>query len=107
MLHIYLYGFLKKRFVPNAKLSESTMIEADYKEGESFKKFLVRLNIDPSEIGDCFINSKLAFLDDIIPKNARIDLFGLGMSLLDGGQYIKGHGHVTKHPPFIINSWNS
>ena len=106
MIHVYLYGFLKKKFDSNAKLSESTMIEFENKTNESFEDFLKRINVSKSELGDCFINGKVAQYNNIIPQDARIGLFGLGMCLLDGGQHIKGHGYVTKPAPVPINTWN-
>lgn len=105
MLNVHLYGFIKKKFVREAKLSESTVIKIDFIENESFSEFLTRLNINESEIGDCFINGYIANKEQIIPENARIGLFSFGMCLLDGGQHIKGHGFVTKPAPVKINTW--
>ena len=106
MLSVYVYGFLKKRFDANAKLSESTIISIEHKEHETFAELLKRMNIDETELGDCFVNSKIAEKDKLIPKDARIGLFSFGMRLLDGGQHIKGHGYVTKDIPVKINTWN-
>lgn len=105
MIYLHVYGFLKKKFNSEAKLSESTIIEIEFKPNESFNNFLQRINIDTSELGDCFINGKIAESDLIVPENARIGLFGIGMCLLDGGQHIKGHGFVTKKIPVKINTW--
>ena len=105
MLNVHIYGFLKKKFVPDAKLSESTIINFDFIANETFSDFLKRINVDELQIGDCFINGKIADKSKIIPKDARIGLFSFGMCLLDGGQHIKGHGFITKSPPVNINTW--
>ncbi|MFX1285522.1 MAG: hypothetical protein ACFFB5_17925 [Promethearchaeota archaeon] len=98
MLEIYVYGIFKKKFKPDASLAEDTVITLPNKKNECFQDFLIRLGLTLNECGDCFINGKLAFRDTVIPKNARIGLFPVGMHLIDGGQYIKGHGFVTTNP---------
>lgn len=98
MLEIHLYGILKKRFRRNASLAEDTVITLPNKKNEQFQDFLKRLDLDFKECGDCFINGQLAFKDTIVPEDARVGLFSLGMHLLDGGQYIKMHGYVTSNP---------
>ena len=107
MLNIHIYGFLKKKFDINAKLSEATILQVDSKKNETFADFLKRMKIDKSEIGDCFVNGKIANDNTLIPKDARIGLFSTGMCLLDGGQHIKGHGFVTKPSPVPLNTWNT
>ena len=106
MLAIHVYGFLKKKFDPEAKLSESTVLKIKFNEHETFTDLLKRLNIDESELGDCFINGHIAEKNIMIPNDARIGLFGFGMRLLDGGQHIKGHGYITRQPPLPLNTWN-
>ncbi len=98
MLEVHLYGIIKKRFKSTASFAEDTIITLPNKENEQFQEFLTRLSLKMKECGDCFINGKLAFKDTIVPKNARIGLFPLGMHLIDGGQYLKGHGFVTTNP---------
>lgn len=98
MLKIYLYGIFKKKFKPDASLAEDTVINLPNEKNEQFQNLLRRLGWSIKECGDCFINGKLAYQDTIIPKNARIGLFPFGMHLLDGGQYIKGHGYITTNP---------
>ena len=105
-MDIHLYGYIKKKFVPNAKLGEATVIKMNEIENETFSDLLVRIKVDYKEIGDCFVNGKLAHQNTIIPKNARIGIFSMGMCLLDGGQHIKGHGYVLKSPPNKLNNWN-
>ena len=106
MIDLFIYGFLKKKFFPLANLSDITKIELEFKPNESFENFLKRINVEENELCDCFINGQIAEMNVIIPKNARIGLFGRGMNLLDGGQHLKGHGYVTKSPPIRINTWN-
>ncbi len=106
MLKVHVYGFLKKKFDSEAKLSESIILTIDHIQNETFCDFLQRMNLVESELGDCFINGKIAENSFIIPENARIGLFSTGMRLLDGGQHIKGHGYITKPIPVKINTWS-
>ena len=98
MIEVHLYGTLKKKFTPDASLAEDTIVSIPNEENEQFQHFLKRLGLKFKECGDCFINGNLAFRDTIVPPNARVGLFPLGMHLIDGGQYIKGHGFVTTNP---------
>ena len=98
VLVIHVYGFLKKKFDPDAKFSENTIVKYDYKANETFVNLIKRLNLDKEELGDCFINSTVVTDTTIIPDNARIALFGSGMRLLCGGQHIKGHGFIDVKP---------
>ena len=88
----------RKKFKPKSSLAENTIINLPNVENEKFQDMLKRLDLRFEECGDCFINGKLAFKDSNVPKNARIGLFPFGMRLIDGGQYIKGHGYVTTNP---------
>lgn len=105
MIEIHVYGFLMKKFDQNARIS--TVIQIPSVTDERFSDLLVRLNVDTNEIGDCFVNHKLVVNENEvqIPDGARVALFSRGMHLIDGGQYIKGHGYVTKKPPKKIDFW--
>ena len=51
---------------------------------------LNRLDIKLDELGDCFVNGIVVLDGETqIPDNARVGLFGLGMLLHEGGQYLK------------------
>ncbi len=90
MLNIHVFGFLKKKFDHNAKLSEQTIVKLDFKSNESFLDLLKRVNIEPNELGDCFINGSVVMTgNEIIPDESRISLFGVGMLLHEGGEYLK------------------
>ena len=98
-LEIHFYGSLKNKIDPNASMAENTIKNLNYIEDETFLELLNRLNIEPEECGDCFINGKVTPFNIKIPKpqeqNTRIALFPLGMHLLCGGQHLKGHGFIT------------
>jgi hypothetical protein len=100
MINVHIYGHLKKKFDENARLSENTIISVPNVENENFSMLLTRLNVDNTEIGDCFVNSKLASDETIIPDGARVALFSSGMVMLCGGQHLrikmKGYGLTTK-----------
>ena len=107
VISIHLYGFIKKKFNPQAKMAENTIVTLDFVPNEQFSTLLQRLKLDQEELGDCFVNSKVANEKTLIPDNARIALFSKGMRLLCGGQHIKGHGFVTKPSPVPLNTWNT
>lgn len=98
VINIHVYGFLKKKLDPQAKMSENTIISLDWKENETFEGLINRLNLDFEDLGDCFVNNTVVSSDVIIPDNARIALFGSGMRLLCGGQHLKGHGYIDVKP---------
>ena len=90
MLYLHVYGFLKQKFDPKAKLSDQTIIPIDYITNESFLDLLKRINLVPHELGDCFINGNyVSEGTQLIPNEARIGLFSTGMQLHEGGDYLK------------------
>ena len=90
MLYLHVYGFLKKKFNPMAKLSDQTIVPLDYISNESFFDLLKRVNIDVNELGDCFINGKVVMDgNQLVPDESRVGIFGTGMLLHEGGQYLK------------------
>ena len=96
MIEIHVYGQLKKKFDPSARLSEQTIIRVPHIGGERFLELLKRIHLSKNECGDCFINGQVATADTLVPEGARVALFPLGMHLLCGGQHLKGHGFITK-----------
>ena len=100
MIETHLYGKLRS-IVQGSKPNEDTVVIYQYKENETFKEFIERLGLKPSDLGDCFINGILAKLTDVIPNGARIGLFPFNMVLLCGGQHLKGHGFTRLN--FDIN----
>ena len=103
VISIHVYGFIKKKFNPQAKMAENTVVTLDFVPNEHFSTLLQRLKLDENELGDCFVNSTVANEKTLIPDNARIALFGKGMRLLCGGQHLKGHGFIDKKPTTKIN----
>lgn len=103
LIEIHVYGHLKMKFDPTARLSDQTIIRVPSIPGEQFVQLLARINLSVRECGDCFVNGMIATLDTPVPEGARVALFPLGMHLLDGGQHLKGHGYVIKTPPREID----
>jgi hypothetical protein len=104
MLDIHVYGFIRKKFDPKARLAGQSIVTVHYEPNETFNELLKRLNLKKDELGDCFVNGTVISNDQMyIPDDARIALFGSGMRLLCGGQHLKGHGIVEKEPPKNIN----
>ncbi|MHA1984041.1 MAG: hypothetical protein ACW967_06780 [Candidatus Hodarchaeales archaeon] len=91
MLNLHIYGFLKKKFDPNARMSNQTIIKVDYVQNETFIQLLNRLDVNQDEIGDCFVNGKVVTNGNemIIPDESRIGLFGVGMVLIESGEMLK------------------
>lgn len=90
MISIRLYGRLRS-LVSGSKANENTVLEKEVKPGETFGDLLLKLDLDASEIGDCFINGKLARLSDPIEDGDRIGLFPFNMKLIDGGMHLRYH----------------
>ena len=59
MIDVHLYGHLRK-IVPGSKANEDTILLIESEEGESFQDLVERLGFEISNIGDCFINGRLA-----------------------------------------------
>lgn len=70
------------------------MLNRELMNGEDFEQFVGRLGLVMKELGDCFINGTLAKRTSAIRDGDRVGLFPFNMRLIDGGQYIKGHGCI-------------
>ncbi|MDF1537537.1 MAG: hypothetical protein P1Q69_01360 [Candidatus Thorarchaeota archaeon] len=65
MIEIYLYGQLKNKV--EEKIPDATRIMVhEFVDGESFQDCLHRLGLNLNDVGDCYINGKLARPDDVI-----------------------------------------
>ncbi|MHA2294650.1 MAG: hypothetical protein ACXAEU_19735 [Candidatus Hodarchaeales archaeon] len=105
MIEVHVYGHLKKKFNPNASLAEDTVIKKPYVKDESFQAFLRRLDLSSTDYGECFLNHKVVTdqATTLIPEGSRVAIFSNGMYLIDGGQYLKGHGYIMKKPSKKVN----
>ncbi len=93
MIEVYLYGKLR-RLVENARANDDTIVKLEHIEGETFSQLVERIGLEMSDLGDCFIDGRIAHPDDQIEDGARIGLFPFNMVLLCGGQHLKGHGYT-------------
>jgi hypothetical protein len=93
MIEIHIYGYLKKKFDENARLSENTTITIPSKREENFLGLLERLELSTEDLGDCFLNHKIITdgKTTFIPDGARVAIFSSGMHLIDGGMYLKNY----------------
>ena len=101
MIHIYIYGFLRKKIDPKASLADEMRIQIEFTEGIKFLDVLRHLEVTDEEYGECFING-ICVKTESNPKivdDSRIAIFSSGMYLLCGGQHLKGHGFITKAAP--------
>ena len=56
-------------------MADNTIIELQSQDNEVFEELLGRLDLEYSDIGDCFVNGILATKKTPIPKNSRIGIF--------------------------------
>ena len=96
MIELHLYGNLRKLASERFSCSEDTVLNLKHVKDESFEGLVKRLNLKPTDLGDCFIDGTLAKKDTIIKDEARVALFPFNMVLLCGGQHLKGHGYTRK-----------
>ena len=84
MLRVHLYGLLR-RLVDGSRPDEDTVLNLEAKENESFGQLVDRLGLGHVDIGDCFINGRLASESSPVKDGNRIGLFPFNMRLIDGG----------------------
>ncbi len=88
MLRIHLYGLLR-RLVKDSRPDEDTILNLEARENENFEQLVDRLGLNSAEIGDCFINGRLASDSSPVKDGDRIGLFPFNMRLIDGGMELK------------------
>jgi len=65
MIEIHLYGLLRE-IIPGSSASEDTVLQIESQENEEFHQLVHRLGLDIEDMGDCFINGKLAHKSDSV-----------------------------------------
>ena len=96
MLDIHLFGKFRK-FSENSRPTDNSTLKLQYHEGEAVEELLLKIGIDPNDVGELMVNFAVAELETVIPhEDSRISIFPTGMVLLCGGQHLKGHGNITK-----------
>ena len=108
MINVHIYGFLKKKFNPDASLAKDMIIPVDFHSELSLLKLLEKLQISLDECGDCFIDGTVVNIstNPLLTDNSRVAIFSEGMYLLCGGQHLKGHGFITKKAPKEYDYFN-
>ncbi|PWI46886.1 hypothetical protein CEE45_14445 [Candidatus Heimdallarchaeota archaeon B3_Heim] len=101
MIDVHIYGFLKKKFDPNASLGDDLIIKLKHRDGLLLQELFEDLKLSQEECGDCFIDGKVVKRDQnpVIKEHSRVAIFSEGMYLLCGGQHLKGHGFITRSAP--------
>ncbi|MFW9996673.1 MAG: hypothetical protein ACFFD4_31820 [Candidatus Odinarchaeota archaeon] len=101
MISVHIYGHLRKFFDSSASLAGDMIIEVSHIKGETFSALMKRMKLLPGDCGECFLNHTLVedWSSLEVPDGSRVAVFSRGMHLIDGGQYIKGHGYITTKPP--------
>jgi hypothetical protein len=101
MINIHIYGFLRKKFNPEASLTDEMKIQVNFSEGIRLLDVLQQIEVTTEECGECFVNGTCVQTDSNpeIVDESRIAIFSEGMYLLCGGQHLKGHGFITKAAP--------
>ena len=79
--------------MPGSSSSDDTAIQIESRKDEAFHEMVSRLGLGSSDIGDCFINGKLAHPSDEVKDGDRIGLFPFNMLLIDGGMELKYSPH--------------
>jgi hypothetical protein len=96
MLDIHLFGKFRK-ISEKSRPTDNSTLQLQYNEGETVEELLLKIGIDPNNVGELMVNFTVAELDTVIPReDSRISIFPTGMVLLCGGSHLKGHGNVTK-----------
>lgn len=95
MLEIHLFGRFREHALKKGS-TDNSIVKINWIKGETVVDLAKRIEISPDDLGEIFINHWPQNDDYIIPKDARVALFPLGMHLLCGGQHMKGHGYITK-----------
>lgn len=90
MIRIHLYGMLRA-LVPGSNAHEDTVLEQEVTSGDTLNDLLKALGLTPEDLGDCFLNGRLAMLSDSVSDGDRVGLFPFNMRLIDGGMHLKHH----------------
>lgn len=93
MIETRLYGKFRS-LVPNSRPTEDTILMCEYKENESFKMFVERLYLEVGDMGNCFINGKLANNFTTLSDGDRVALFPIGMQFFANISHIQ---RLKKH----------
>ena len=104
MLEVRFFGKLR-RFADDPSPDTDSIRKIREKENESLQDLIKRIGIKNDDLGELFINGKVASLDDPVPPDARVGIFPRGMHLLCGGQHLKGHGNISKSPDHSPDYW--
>jgi hypothetical protein len=88
MIEVHLYGLLR-RLVPDSRPDEDTILVVEAVDGETFQELINRLGLARTDIGDSFINGRLAREGDRVGTGDRVGLFPFNMRLIDGGMELK------------------
>jgi len=104
MLEIHLFGKLRK-LLDNSSVTTDSILRIEEKLDETLEELIHRIGIKSDELGELFINGNVCKLNSLVPPNARIGIFPLGMHLLCGGQHLKGHGYIMKRTEKIRDYW--
>lgn len=75
--------------VPGSKANEDTILLVESEDSETFLELIQRLGLEITDIGDCFIDGKIAHQLDMVKDGDRIGLFPFNMRLIDGGMELK------------------
>ncbi len=102
-LSVHVFGKFR-RLATATGPTDNSIVNVPFVANESVAQLLGRMNINSDEIGELFVEFKLASLETRIPApDSRVALFPEGMSLIDGGQHMKGHGYITTRRDIVVD----
>ena len=90
MTEVHLYGRLRQ-LVPGSRANEETVLYIDLEREYSLKDLIAKLNLESSDVGECFINGMLAEMHNIVTDDDRVGLFPFNMRLIDGAMHLRYH----------------
>ncbi|MHA2099021.1 MAG: hypothetical protein ACW99A_10055 [Candidatus Kariarchaeaceae archaeon] len=91
-----------------SKATDDSTIDLPYNHQETMLQLLLRLNIDPKDIGEVIVNFIPSTLDTVIPyDNSRISIFPIGMSLLCGAAHMRGHHYTHRDKEVTVEYYGA
>lgn len=80
-VEVWLYGKLR-RFAPHKEAGSNSVLPVQVKAGESIERVLARLGVPWEEVGNVFLNGRLALVEQAVVDGDRLGVFPQDMGLL-------------------------
>lgn len=80
-VEVWLYGKLR-RFAPHKEAGSNSVVEVEVEAVENIEGALARLGVPWEEVGNVFLNGRLALVEQAVVDGDRLGVFPQDMSLL-------------------------